>query len=105
MTQHTILLLQTHANRKDTRQWEDHDTVSLAVESVISKFEQRLKQSNPTVRNIQYDINDLQKYIDSLGDVACLVLDPTARAYIPHDRDWFKARVFNHLKRQASAAR
>ncbi|KAJ3177971.1 hypothetical protein HDU85_005688 [Gaertneriomyces sp. JEL0708] len=52
MTQHTIILTQSHATRKESRSWEDYQTLHLAVEGVISKFETKLKELNPAVRNI-----------------------------------------------------
>jgi hypothetical protein len=36
-------------------------------------FEKRLKQLNPNMRQITYDINDLYTYIDSLPDLSALV--------------------------------
>ncbi|KAI8912952.1 enhancer of rudimentary [Powellomyces hirtus] len=83
----------------------DHETIGDAVEAIIAKYEQRLKQLNPTVRNIHYDVNDLQSYIDTYGDLACLVLNQATGSYEPHDRTWFKAKVFNHLRKQATTGR
>jgi hypothetical protein len=36
-------------------------------------FEEKLKAENPAKRKIVYDIDDLNKYIDNLPDLACLV--------------------------------
>lgn len=43
-------------------------------------FEKRLKQLNPNMRQITYDINDLYTYIDSLPDLSALVYSAGARA-------------------------
>jgi hypothetical protein len=69
---------------------------------VVKMYEQKLKQLNPSVRNITYDISDLYKYIDSLGDLSCLVFDPQTSNYEPQGRDWIKRQVFQHLKQQAN---
>lgn len=36
-------------------------------------FEKRLKEANPNLRNITYDIADLYKYIEALTDMSALV--------------------------------
>jgi hypothetical protein len=36
-------------------------------------YENRLRELNPSVRNITYDVNDLNNYIDHLGDFCALV--------------------------------
>ena len=41
-------------------------------------FEKRLKQLNPNMRQITYDINDLYTYIDSLPDLSALVFSAGA---------------------------
>ena len=40
---------------------------------VIKTYEGRLRELNPGVTNISYDISDLFAYIDSLPDLAALV--------------------------------
>lgn len=45
----------------------------LIFQGLCKMFEQHLKQSNPTARNITYDIKDLWGYIDSLPDLGVLV--------------------------------
>ena len=40
---------------------------------VVKLYEAKLKQLNPQVRQITYDISDLFSYIDSLGDLSALV--------------------------------
>lgn len=77
-------------------------TLFLIVSSGVCKmYEKKLKQLNPTVRQISYDIADLFRYVDSLGDLCCLVFDPATNQYSPHNKEWIKDRVFNILKKQA----
>ena len=65
-------------------------------------FERKLKELNPNLPKITYDINDLYNYIDTHTDLCALVLEPGTGAYSPYNKDWVKKRVFNHLKKQAS---
>lgn len=65
-------------------------------------YEHKLKELNPSVQNITYDISDLYNYIDNLHDICGLVLDPPSNKYEPKDRNWIKSKVFAHLKNQAS---
>ena len=36
-------------------------------------YEKRLKQINPGVRNIQYNVKDFNNYLDHMGDACALV--------------------------------
>ena len=65
-------------------------------------YEHKLKELNPSVQHITYDISDLYKYLDSLTDVCGLVFDPASNKYEPKDRSWLKQKIFAHLKDQAS---
>ncbi|KAI9033299.1 putative enhancer of rudimentary [Hyaloraphidium curvatum] len=102
MAVHTILLLQKTPN-KLTRTYDDFESISLCCEAVIKLFETHLKSKYPNQLNISYDINDLNKFLDtSYQDMAALVFDPATAKYTPHDRDWIKERVYAHLKRAAT---
>lgn len=39
-------------------------------------FEQRLKELNPSMKNITYDVTDLYDFIDALTDMSALVYSP-----------------------------
>ncbi|CAM6081761.1 unnamed protein product [Calypogeia fissa] len=97
---HTIVLMQPMTNRA-TRTFMDYNSVSSAMDGICGLFEKKLKDLNPQLRNITYDITDLYKFIDSLTDLSALVFDPTLNAYIPYDRQWIKHRAFQHLKKLA----
>jgi hypothetical protein len=77
MNRHTILLVQT-TNGKASRTFSDHGTVPAAMDAVCNLFEKRLKELNPQMRNITYDINDLYAYVDSIPDLSALVFAPGA---------------------------
>ena len=85
-SKHTIILVQFTPNR-GTRTWLDFETVTQAMEGtlhasmtyltlelgVVHLYEDRLKQQHPHVRNITYDVADLNLYIDNLTDLSALV--------------------------------
>lgn len=100
MTQHTIVLVQQ--STKQSRTFYDYSTVKDAMDGICQLFEAKLKQSNPTKRNIQYSVSDLFNWADELADITALVYDPMTFKYTPHDKEWVKSKVFNHLKNQAA---
>mmetsp|Transcript_46477 Transcript_46477/g.88749 ORF Transcript_46477/g.88749 Transcript_46477/m.88749 type:complete len:100 (+) Transcript_46477:109-408(+) len=97
---HTIVLLQMTQNT-NTRTYLEFETVNLAMDGICQMFERRLKELNPNLRNITYDITDLYDFIDQLADMSCLVLNPQLNAYMPQNKEWMKKRAFQHLKKQA----
>ncbi|CAA6672238.1 unnamed protein product [Spirodela intermedia] len=97
---HTIILMQSSPNRA-TRTFMDYDSISQAMDGICGLYERKLKELNPTVRNIQYDIADLYNFIDGLTDLSALVFDHSMQAYLPYDREWIKQRTFHHLKKLA----
>ncbi|KAJ3219264.1 hypothetical protein HDU67_001883 [Dinochytrium kinnereticum] len=70
--EHTILFIQKTPS-KHTRTWSDFETAEQALNAIISIFEERLKELNPQQKQINYDISELNKYIDELGDLGVLV--------------------------------
>lgn len=74
---HTIVLVQP-TNSKASRTFSDYESVSQAMDGVCAMFEKRLKELNPQMRQITYDINDLYRYIDTLHDLSALVFAPGA---------------------------
>ena len=98
---HTIILMQTAQNRS-TRTFMDFDSISQAMDGICGLDERKLKELNPTLRNITYDIADLYNFIDGLADLSALVYDHSIQAYLPYDRQWIKHRTFQHLKKLAA---
>eukprot|EP01006_Ploeotia_vitrea_P039564 TRINITY_DN66358_c7_g6_i1.p1 TRINITY_DN66358_c7_g6~~TRINITY_DN66358_c7_g6_i1.p1 ORF type:complete len:126 (+),score=61.01 TRINITY_DN66358_c7_g6_i1:31-378(+) len=97
---HTIVLLQV-SNDMSTKQYSDFNDIGKAVDAVIQLYEVRLKQLHPNEKQITYDISQLYDYIDSLTDLACLVYDANLMAYVPHNKQWIKKAILDHLKAQA----
>ncbi|EEF46862.1 Protein enhancer of rudimentary, putative [Ricinus communis] len=68
---------------------------------ICGLYERKLKDLNPAIRNITYDIADLYNFIDGLADMSALVYEHSIQAYLPNDRQWIKQRMFQHLKKLA----
>ncbi|KAE9452149.1 hypothetical protein C3L33_15948, partial [Rhododendron williamsianum] len=71
------------------------------VISICGLYERKLKELNPAIRNITYDIADLYNFMDGLADLSALVYDHSIQAYLPYDRQWIKQRTFRHLEKLA----
>ncbi|KAE9589013.1 hypothetical protein Lal_00012596 [Lupinus albus] len=97
---HTIILMQASQNR-GTRTFMDYDSVTHAMDGICALYERKLKELNPAIRNLSYDISDLYNFIDGLADMSALVYDSSIHAYLPHDRQWIKQKTFQHLKKLA----
>ncbi|KAJ3679189.1 hypothetical protein LUZ60_017200 [Juncus effusus] len=98
---HTIILLQTTQSRA-SRTFIDFDSISQAIDGICGMYERKIKEMNPHLHNITYDITDLYNFIDGLADLSALVFDHQIQAYLPYDRQWIKQKAFQHLKRLAS---
>lgn len=44
-----------------------------AYTGICGLYERKLKEINPAIRNITYDISDLYNFIDGLADLSALV--------------------------------
>jgi hypothetical protein len=71
------------------------------MNGVIKLYEQKLKQLNPNLKTITYDISDLFNFIDAIGDISALVFSPETSQYVPYSKEWIKKRVYTHLKSMA----
>ncbi|KAG9455921.1 hypothetical protein H6P81_000429 [Aristolochia fimbriata] len=98
---HTIILMQSSPNRA-TRTFMDYDSISQAMDGICGLYERKLRELNPTIRNITYDIGDLYNFVDGLADLSALVYDSSIHAFVPNDRQWIKQRMLQHLKRLAN---
>lgn len=97
---HTIILMQT-AQSKATRTFMDYGSISQAMDGICGLYERKLKELNPALRNITYDISNLYNFIDGLADFSALVYEPSLQAYLPYDREWIKHKTLQHLKKLA----
>ncbi|KAL3819094.1 hypothetical protein ACJIZ3_004999 [Penstemon smallii] len=97
---HTIILMQTSQHRA-SRTFMDYDSISQAMDGICGLYERKLKELNPAIRNLTYDISDLYNFIDGLTDLSALVYDHSIQSYLPYDRQWIKHRTLQHLKKLA----
>ncbi len=79
----------------------DFQSIAGALDGLCGLFEKKLKELNPTVPKITYDIQDLYNFIDTHAEVAVLALEPASGTYAPYNKEWVKKKVYQHLKRQA----
>lgn len=98
---HTIILIQ-YTGSFQTRSYMDFPSVGAAMDAVVKMYEHKLRELNPQVGNITYDVSDLYNFIDSIYDISCLVFDPQSNKYDPRDKDWLKNKIFAHLRGQAA---
>ena len=69
---------------------------------VCKDFERKLRNLNPHMPTITYEIGDLYGYIDDMVDISALVYDPKMNAYIPCNKEWIKSTAYEHLKQEGS---
>eukprot|EP00603_Paraphysomonas_imperforata_P004085 CAMPEP_0114434672 /NCGR_PEP_ID=MMETSP0103-20121206/12393_1 /TAXON_ID=37642 ORGANISM="Paraphysomonas imperforata, Strain PA2" /NCGR_SAMPLE_ID=MMETSP0103 /ASSEMBLY_ACC=CAM_ASM_000201 /LENGTH=72 /DNA_ID=CAMNT_0001604589 /DNA_START=89 /DNA_END=307 /DNA_ORIENTATION=+ len=72
------------------------------MDGVVKLYEHKLKQLNPSVPNITYDVSDLNSYLDSLYDISALVFNNNSSVYEPHSKEWIKSKILQGLQRQAA---
>jgi hypothetical protein len=51
----------------------DFPSVGAAMDALVKMYEHKLKDLNPNVANITYDVTDLYNFLDSLHDICALV--------------------------------
>ncbi|XP_052900791.1 protein enhancer of rudimentary-like [Anopheles moucheti] len=98
---HTILLIQP-SQQADTRTYCDYESVKDCLEGVCKIYEEHLKQCNPNLSTITYDISQLFDFIDQLIDISCLVFQESTQSYAPHNKVWLKENIYIMLKRIAT---
>ncbi len=96
--QHHTLVLTQSTSQPSSKHYSDHASVDLALDHIVAQFEQQLPGR---AQQLQYDIAQLFAYVDRLPDLAVLVFSPQLMAYEPHDKQWTKSAIYEHLKRQA----
>lgn len=63
-----------------------------------------VRELNPGVETITYDVADLFAYVDKLPALALLVAERSG-GYSTLDREWIKKRALELLQRQAGGRR
>ncbi|ORX57516.1 enhancer of rudimentary [Hesseltinella vesiculosa] len=96
MSTHTILLIQRN-NDKATRRYYDFETLGQAMEEIAALYEEKLLESNPRLTKLEYNVQDLIRYIDAHQEFVVLVFDKTSNMYQPHDHHWIKNTLIRHF--------
>jgi len=96
---HTIVLVQFDETR-ESRSYLDYDSVPDALDGICQLYEQSLKVRYPNKDSVTYDVEDLFSFVESVGDLCCFVFSEGTSAYVPHNKNWIKRQVFDHLKSQ-----
>jgi hypothetical protein len=69
---HTIILIQ-YTSSLQSRAYMDFAGVNISMDAIVKLYEHKLKELNPTVPQITYEITDLYKFLDDLADICALV--------------------------------
>ena len=93
---HCIILVQPEG--KPTRTYYDHPSLPQALDYLISIYENELRRLNPKMRNFSYDIADLNKFLNSYTDLACMMFNNKTQQYVPHDRKWINDQIFQRAR-------
>ena len=72
----------------------------MCMKFMVELYEKKLKQLNPSMRKITYDVKDIYNFMDTYKDICCLTQHENA--YLPRDINWIKQKLFNYLKKQAA---
>jgi len=97
MVNHTILLVQP--TNAASRTYYDFADISMCIKFLVEMYEKKLKQLNPNMRQITYDIKDIYRFLDTYSDICALTQHQNA--YLPKDANWVKKKIFAYLKNQA----
>ena len=98
--QHTIILIQI-SNDRQSRDFQDFNSVEDAIDGILNIYEENAKALNPNLPRITYTIDDLYSFIDDLVEVACLVYTDSIKAYAPHGKKWLKTKILSFMEKQA----
>ena len=62
------------------------------------QISKKKNESGSKEGKIDYDLTDLLKYLDSLYDLSAVTYNEKSKGYIPHGREWIKAKMYKYLK-------
>ncbi|CAA2985506.1 enhancer of rudimentary homolog [Olea europaea subsp. europaea] len=77
-----------------TRTFMDFDSISQAMDGICGLYERKLKEINPAIRNLSYDISDLYNFIDGLADLSALVY--LSLSSLPVSRSHTRIQMHSH---------
>lgn len=68
MKVHVVLLFQFNGSSR-TKAWEDFTCTHDCTRHIIRMYERLLKNKNPQLDEIEYDIADLYSYVDDVSEI------------------------------------
>jgi hypothetical protein len=109
---HTLMLLQFSKN-EETRFYLDAKTPHGSMEQLCRIYENFLlnklgiingnedEGAPPIKKNVEYQLEDVLRFVDQLFDLGAMVYNPKAAGYTCHGKAWIKGMVYDYLKKQA----
>ena len=92
------LLLKQETAAGASKTWNDYNSVPDAIDGFVKSYEAKLRNLNPTLKQLTYSVADLQTYVDSMYDVSLMVSAPNTRQYVPKGKDFLKQQCLQRLK-------
>ncbi|KAG5586913.1 hypothetical protein H5410_047347 [Solanum commersonii] len=68
------------------------------MDEICALYEKKIKELNPVIREISYDISYHYNFIDDLADMSALVYDHSIQTSLPYDQQWIKQKTLQHLE-------
>ena len=103
MNGHTLLLVQFVEN-EDSRTYMDSKSPYETLEMILRLYENYLLQKQGRhVSQINYELNDVLKFVDTLFDLSLMVFNEKAAGYTCHGKAWIKGMLHVYLRQLAAA--
>ncbi|KAI8069674.1 enhancer of rudimentary-domain-containing protein [Gongronella butleri] len=96
---HTILLVQ-QTPEQATRRYYDFESIGSAMEEVATLYEAQLLRVNPRLTKLEYNAEDLLRFIDQHEEFVALVLNSSTKMYEARDPAWIKDKLIAHFTAQ-----
>lgn len=112
---HTLMLMQFSKN-EETRFYIDSRDPHGCMESLCRIYENFLLNKlgvingnnevapsgeDSSKRNVEYQLEDVLKFVDQLFDLGAMVYNPKGSGYTCHGKAWIKGMLYDYLKKQA----
>jgi hypothetical protein len=95
-----VLLLVQHKNDVETRRYQEFAKLDMCLDYVLKIFEDKLRTHYSEKDNFTYDLSELYEYLDELPQIICMIFSEDTRNYTPHDKNWIKSKLYQHLTTQ-----
>ncbi|KYN99746.1 enhancer of rudimentary-like protein [Plasmodium gaboni] len=95
-----VVLLVQFSQKIESRTFVEYKSLKLALNGICQLYEQAIKENDPSVQRITYNMNDLFLYIDNIPKITILLFHTPTFTYKPHDKIWIKQKLVDHIKDQ-----